>query len=236
MTAVISAFLWDVRLQYRAGFYHAAAFVLLFWLAVGRGLITGSAQWLLPPLLAGNLLMAGFYFVCGFFLLERDEGTLEARRVTPLSTRGLLGARAAGLLVLGLIENVLVALILSGLPAAPILLLLGLIGGMAILIFLGVIAVSRHASLNTFLMPSMLWSSVIALPTVTWLLQWHHPALVIHPIQAAMEFLRAAYEPAGATGDSLWLAALSLVLWASVLARLAGRALRSMQDGEREAA
>jgi fluoroquinolone transport system permease protein len=76
----------DAQLQLRNGFYYATAFVVLIWSLVLLRLPDLDFGWLLPALVAGNLLLNTFYFVGGLVLLEKDEGTLEARTVTPLRT------------------------------------------------------------------------------------------------------------------------------------------------------
>ena len=99
MSAFLTALRWDVVLQARNGFYWASGFVVLviggLLLAVPETVRSNQAA-LVPAILAINLQITTFFFVAGLMLLERDEGTLTALAVSPLSP-GALPRHAYGL-------------------------------------------------------------------------------------------------------------------------------------------
>ena len=88
MTAFFTALRWDIVVQARNGFYWATAFVVLvvggLLLNVPETARADPAAWV-PAILAVNLQITTFFFVAGLMLLERDEGTLTALAVSPLS-------------------------------------------------------------------------------------------------------------------------------------------------------
>jgi hypothetical protein len=88
MTPMLSALRWDVVLQARNGFYWASAFLVAMigalLLNLPEAARANSALWV-PAILAINLQITTFFFVAGLMLLERDEGTLAALAVSPLS-------------------------------------------------------------------------------------------------------------------------------------------------------
>jgi fluoroquinolone transport system permease protein len=201
MRRLRSALLWDVRLQVRNGFYTATAGVLLVWAAVATWLPPVDLRWLLPALILGNLVMNTFYFMAALVLLENDEGSLQARMVTPLTRAEYLAAKLASLSVLALAENLLIVVLLHGtgfaLPAMTAAILLACVQ----YTLLGFIAVARYDSLNTFLMPSVVYSSAAQIPLIAWVAQWQHPVLYLHPLQAPLvlgDFALRGTAPPGA--------------------------------------
>ena len=81
----LASSLWlDFRLQFRNGFYYAAAFVTVVAIVILRQFPNLDFKWLLPALLLNNLLIGTFYFFGALVLLEKKEGTLEAQIVTPI--------------------------------------------------------------------------------------------------------------------------------------------------------
>jgi fluoroquinolone transport system permease protein len=109
MSAFLTALRWDVVLQARNGFYWASAFVVLviggLLLAVPEAVRSNQAA-LVPAILAINLQITTFFFVAGLMLLERDEGTLTALAVSPLSPGGYLATRTVSLTVLAAVETI----------------------------------------------------------------------------------------------------------------------------------
>ncbi|MBA2572144.1 MAG: ABC transporter permease [Gemmatimonadetes bacterium] len=185
----------DAQLQLRNGFYYATAFVVLIWSLVLLRLPDLDFGWLLPALLAGNLLLNTFYFMGGLVLLEKDEGTLEARTVTPLRTGEYLAAKAITLTLLALVENVIIVALFRGLRFELLPLVAGIVLASGIYVLTGFVAVVRYGSINEFLMPSVVYTSLLTLPLLTYLGQWEHWLLYLHPLQAPLLLLRAAFVP-----------------------------------------
>ena len=185
----------DALLQVRNGFYSATAFVVLIWSLVLFQLPDLDFGWLLPALVAGNLLLNTFYFVGGLVLLEKDEGTLEARTVTPLRTREYLAAKGITLTLLALVENLIIVALFRGFRFDLLPLVAGIVLASGIYVLAGFIAVVRYGSINEFLMPSVVYTSLLTFPLLPYLGQWEHGLLYLHPLQAPLVMLRAAFEP-----------------------------------------
>jgi hypothetical protein len=96
-----------------------------------------------------------FYFLAALVLLERDEGSLQARRVTPLRQHEYLGSKLMTLTALALAENLIIVVLFHGTGFRWLLMSGAIVVASALLALLGVIAVARHDSINTFLMPSV---------------------------------------------------------------------------------
>jgi fluoroquinolone transport system permease protein len=249
MTRLSSTMKWDARLQWRNGFYAAALVVVIIWVLlisqipaqVLQSMSGFSLAWLLPAAVLGNLLVGTFYFMGGLLLLEKGEGTLEAQIVTPLRSSEYLLSKLGTLVFLSVIENSLLVgivylfrsrLLANGIPQLnmPILeitgsLLLfgaGLILGAAMFCLAGFLVVIRYDSINEYLLPSIVVTAVIMLPLVAYLTGWESWLLLLHPLQAPLTLLQAAWQP-----TQFWQLLYGLVyglLWSVLLFRAANNA------------
>jgi fluoroquinolone transport system permease protein len=228
-----AAVVWDARLQWRNGFYYAGIFVAVIYVLLLSQLRPALAQagqslapWL-PALVVTNMVVTTFYFMAGLVLLEKGEGTLAAQAVSPLRRGEYLAAKVLSLAGLALAENLVIVTAAVGLgewayagagegARLPIVFL---IAGMLLLAGLyalyGFIVVVRYASVNEFLMPSVLYTAALSLPLLdTYGLA---PSLLwyLHPVQAPILLLRGAFEPLAA-----WQVVYALVyggLWLALL-------------------
>jgi fluoroquinolone transport system permease protein len=216
-----SALLWDVRLQIRNGFYTATAVVLAVWVVIALWLPPVDLRWLLPALISGNLVLNTFYFMAALVLLENDEGSLQARTVTPLRRGEYLAAKLISLSALALAENLLIVLLLHGTSFSLPVMSVAIIIAAVHYTLIGFIAVARYDSLNTFLMPSILYSSAAQLPLIAWLVQWRHPLLYLHPLHAPIVISDIALS--GGAPTTVGFGVVISILWLAVL--LAGARL-----------
>ncbi len=185
---------WDVQLQIRNGFYHATAFVLIVWAAIIWRLPAIDLGWLLPALVLGNLMINTFYFMSGLVLLEKGEGTLAAQVVTPLRTWEYLAAKLITLGGLALAENILIVCLFYGFGFNLLPMIAAIILASVIYTLAGFIAVARFDSINEFLMPSILYTSLLTVPLMPYLARWESPLIYLHPVQAPLVLAEAAFQ------------------------------------------
>jgi fluoroquinolone transport system permease protein len=214
VSRLASAVRWDAVIQFRNGFYYAALFVTLVWIFLLRQVPLEYRLLLLPAMLAGNLLINAFYFVAGLVLLEKAEGSLQAQVVTPLRRGEYLASKALTLGLLSLAEGLAITLLGHGLAFNPLLLALGLLSGAGLLALLGFVAIARYDSINEYLMPSIGYMSALILPFIDYFQVWQSPLFYLHPLQAPLIVLRAAFQPIaplellfGLLASALWIAA-----------------------------
>jgi len=210
-----SSLLWDVRLQLRNGFYTATAVVLGVWAVIAVWLPPVDLRWLLPALVSGNLVINTFFFMAALVLLENEEGSLQARTVTPLRRGEYLAAKLISLGALALAENLLIVVLLHGTGFSLLAMATAILLASVHYTLIGFIAVARYDSLNTFLMPSILYSAAAQIPLIAWLLQWRHPLLYLHPLHAPLVISDIALR-----GGALFTVAFAVVIsvaWTAVL-------------------
>jgi fluoroquinolone transport system permease protein len=216
MNRLLATVRCDVTLQLRHGFYYATAFVLIFCVVVVSRIPSVDLSWLLPALLLGNLLLNTFYFIGGLILLEKGEGTLEAQVITPLRTWEYLVSKVGTLTLLGLVENTVIVMLLVGLGFNLPPLVASLVLTAVLYCLTGVIAVVRYHSINEYLMPSVLYTSLLLAPLLPYLAQWDTWLIYLHPLQATLLLAQSAFHPAprwhaiyGVLYSTLWIGFLS---------------------------
>lgn len=207
----------DIRLQFRNGFYYAALFVAAVTILVLRQLSAFDLAYWLPVILLNNLLIGTFYFIGGLILLEKGEGTLAAQVVTPLRTAEYLAAKLITLTGLAVVENVAIVA-LSGVEFSLLPLLVAIVLASLLLCLFGFVAVVRYDAINEYLLPSVLYLTLLLLPMLDYLALLPSPLYAPHPMTAPLALLAQACHAEYATSPVLaiiaalaWLAAMLLL-------------------------
>jgi fluoroquinolone transport system permease protein len=184
---------WEATLQFRNGFYYAVGFILVFWVILYSQIPHIDLRALLPGLLLGNLLVTTFYFMAGLVMLEKGEGSLEARVVTPLRSWEYLLVKVLALSLLVLAENLVIAALFSGFSFALLPVTFGLLLSGAIFTLTGFLAVVRYHSINEFLLPSMPYTLLLMLPLADFFGVIQSPLFYLHPVQAALVLMEGGF-------------------------------------------
>jgi fluoroquinolone transport system permease protein len=197
MTAMLTALRWDIVLQARNGFYWASAFLVAMigalLLYVPEAARANSAVWV-PAILAINLQITTFFFVAGLMLLERDEGTLAALAVSPLSPSGYLAMRTLSLTGLAAVETIALVWIGFGTSGSWWRMLAGTAALGVIYTGFGAAVAVRYESVNALLLPASAFVALLLLPLLPHFGVAPRWPFLIHPVEPPMILLRAAYD------------------------------------------
>ena len=211
MTRLAATLRTDLVVQLRNGFYLATALVVAFSIGFLRWLPKDAAALLLPVVLLENVVVNTFYFASALVLLERGEGTLAAQSVTPLRAGEYLASKVLTLTALSLGEGLLIAAAVGGLDARLAGTALGIGLAAALLCLAGVGLVVRYEALNEFIMPSVVYTSLLSLPLLGYFgvgaREWYLP----HPIQGPLDLLQARSPQTGALAYAIGYPALWIV-------------------------
>jgi len=222
MKRLLATLRCDIFLQVRNGFYAVSLFVLLVWVLLFSFLPRMELGWVMPILILGNLMVGTFFYIGGLVLLEKSEGTLEAQVVTPLRRQEYLAAKVISLTLLAILENLLITFLIYGLRLNLPILLLGLFLAAALFELFGFAVVIRYDSVNEYIFPAVLYTMLLSLPLIDFLGLWQSPLFYLHPIQAPLLILKAAFEPVPAGQLLYGLAYSSFWIW--LLTRLSQHA------------
>lgn len=196
MTAILNALRWDVIIQARNGFYWASAFLIIvisaLLLAVPDTARANSVLWV-PAILVVNLQITTFFFVAGLMLLERDEGTLNALAVSPLSPSGYLATRTLSLTALAAAETIAIVWIGFGAHASWPLTLAGTAALGVIYTGFGAAVATRYDSVNALLLPGSAFVAILLLPLLPHFGLAPRLPFLVHPLEPPMTLIRAGY-------------------------------------------
>jgi fluoroquinolone transport system permease protein len=188
----------DMLLQYRNGFYWVTAFMVALWIVfytqfpLARQI---DMAWVLPGFLLGNMLVYAFYYIGALVLLEKGEGTLESQVTTPLRGGEYLLSKVITLTLLSIVESLVITVLFYGAGFQIVPLLLGISMAGVLYALLGFIAVSRYDSVNEYLFPSMVFTLAFGLPLVDYYGLVKSWLFYLHPLQAPLSLLTAAFRP-----------------------------------------
>ena len=196
MTAILTALRWDVIVQARNGFYWASVFLIIvisaLLLSVPESARANSALWV-PAILVINLQITTFFFVAGLMLLERDEGTLNALAVSPLSPSGYLVMRTISLTGLAAAETIAIVWIGFGTSGAWLLILGGTAALGVIYTGFGAAVATRYDSVNALLLPASAFVALLLLPLLPHFGFAPRLPFFVHPLEPPITLIRAGY-------------------------------------------
>ena len=200
MRRLLATMRCDLVLQWRNGFFYAAAFVTGLWLLAGwlggGARFAAQLRWLLPALLVNELVIVTFFFVGGLVLLEKGEGSLRAQLVAPLRTREYLLSKIATLTGAAVLQCLGIVAALGLAHLNWVLLTAGLTLLAIMFVLVGLIAVLRAPSLEAYLGPAVLYVAVLFAPLLPYVAGWAAWPFYLHPVAAPLALLHAAVSPA----------------------------------------
>lgn len=213
----------DALMQLRYGFYFAAAFLTLLWVALLRVLPAGVGEVATPFVVFTDLAAVGYVFVAGMVLFEKGEKTLFALVSTPLRFREYLASKLATLTLLASVMSLVVVVLGYGFRFDAALLVLGVVLASVISLLVGFIMVSPFDSISDYMVPGQLPVLVLVSPLIPFFGIWEAPVFYLVPTHGALLLLGGAF---GATLHP-WQVAYALLyglLWTFALAFVARRA------------
>ncbi len=188
-----TAFAFDVRFQWRHGFYLVYAFVCsIYWILlyfvpdVYREKVMVLLTFSDPSAL--GLILAG-----GMVLLERDQGIHDPLFVTPIRTREYLLSKAASLSVLSLLAAWVIHLLSMGMPESPLSFSVGIVLTSSFMTLLSIGVVVRCRTINSFILLSQLFAIPFVLPLLGYFNVWQSKLFLLLPTEGTLRMLQSAF-------------------------------------------
>lgn len=188
---------WDVRLQFRYGFYAVYALLTVIFIiglrVIGPELRTDAAV----LLIATDPTLLGFYFIAALVLFEKEAGVLAALVTSPLGDRGYLASKVISLSLLAVVVAIVVAILGHGSTSTPglVVLIVGVALSASLFILIGFVAVARFDSINEYFISAVGWGTILVLPLFgyvgfveTWL-------FYLLPTQSTLILVEAGFSP-----------------------------------------
>ncbi|NJK63173.1 MAG: fluoroquinolone transporter permease [Synechococcaceae cyanobacterium SM2_3_1] len=194
MNRLLAALRLDWVLQLRYGFFYAAGFSLLVWLAILKALPQQVLPIALPLVVFLDLSIVGFYFMAGMVLFEKGENTLSALVVTPLRFWEYLSSKLITLTLMAVgVSMLLILANPTGVPGNVGSGLLGVIAMSVISLLIGLISVSPFRSLSTYMIPSQAYVLLMYAPIPSYFGWVESPFFYLFPTQGALLLLKGLF-------------------------------------------
>lgn len=207
MKRLLSMTLFDIKFQFRQGFYFAYLIVTVFYAAILWFLPVAISQKVLPFVLFTDISVLGFFFIGGILLLERGQNSLSALFVTPIKVQEYLLAKVISLSILSSIATLALYITVRGkLSFLPALLSIVWIN-MFIYTLLGIALVSQVKKINDYFIYGVPVGLILFIPLLSFFDVFEVPLFYLLPTEPTLELL---------CGDfSIW-ALLIMLFWAVV--------------------
>ena len=154
---LLSAFRFQLVLQFRHGFYYAYAVVCALYIALLLLFEPGLRSQAAAFVIFSDPAVLGFFFIGGIILLEKDENTLQNLFVTPIRTGEYVIAKDISLSLLAVLSSGIIAAAAVGFNANWAMLLTGVLLTSVVFIHIGIAAVSRIKSLNKYMLSAVVY-------------------------------------------------------------------------------
>jgi len=202
MSRLLSVMFTDVRVQIRNNLYTVGIGVSLI-IAVGLSQLANPLQLfsVVPALILIVVGATTMLYVAGLIIFEKEEGTLNATIVSPVTTVEYLTSKVITLTSLATLETLVMiggALFIMSvssevnLPNIPIL-LFGVITIGVLYTLIGVILVVRYNKISDYLIPMALVISSLQLPFVHFWGVVEHSGFLFIPTSAPTILMQGAF-------------------------------------------
>ena len=191
-----SAIYYDVKNQYRSGFYFAYLIVCLIYIAALRQFPAHITKQITTIIIFIDPSILGFYFIGGLILLEKRQRTLYGLFITPMSVSEYLLSKAISLTLLAILSSVLIAFSVIGTSINLALFIFTIILSSILFVFIGIAVVVRVPDLNHYLFLSALPMIVIAAPILDYLEVIQSNLFYLSPAHPVLNLLSEAISDA----------------------------------------
>lgn len=223
MSRFVSTVRLDLLQQLRYGFYYAAGFVTLLWIALLYALPETVEEVAVTFVVFTDIAAVGYVFIAGTVLFEKGEKTLFALLSTPLRFREYLASKLATLTALAIVMSLVVIGVGYGFVFDPALLVLGVLFTSLISLLVGFIFVAPFDSISEYLIPGQLPTLLIVAPLVYFFGIWESPIFYLIPTQGSLLLLGGAFGITQLLAWQIVYAVLYQLLWVAGLTLLARR-------------
>lgn len=211
----------DLLLQLRYGFYYAASFVTLVWIALLYPLPDSLLAPAVTFVIFTDLAVTGYYFIAGTVLFERGERTLFALLSTPLRFREYLASKLATLTALAAVASLVVVVAAFGSGFDVGLLTAGVVFTSLICLLVGFIVVAPFDSISRYLIPSQIPMVILGLPLLHFFGVWESPLFYLFPTHGSLLLLGGAFGTVSLSTAQIAYAVVYQLVWVCGLAALA---------------
>ncbi|WP_422658829.1 ABC transporter permease [Paenibacillus sp. EC2-1] len=209
-----AAFFYDVKLQFRHGFYYAYLIISTIYIMVLHALPQEFRQTADIILTFSDPGVLGFFFVGGLVLLEKGQNIHDNLFVTPYKPEEYILSKTLSLTALSILTCSVIHLSTFGFHTNLFLYLLGVAMTSFFFTLIGMGLSARCKTINQFFIKSMLYTSILILPLLETIGLWNSPLFYILPAKGSLLLIRSAFT--NLSLGELTYAVISLAVWCVV--------------------
>jgi fluoroquinolone transport system permease protein len=214
MVNLLSLSRYNIKLQFRHGFYYAYLFVCIVYIILLRLLSPEMRELLTPVLIFTDPSMLGIFFVGGIVFLERDDNTLQTLFVTPMRAGDYCLSKALSLGFLALLSSLVLAVAgKGGIAFDWPSLIAGTLFTSFLFTFAGLGVSVRTDSVIDYIMSVIPVVTAALLPFLRYFAVTDSFLMYLLPTQASLSLIHHGYSPGTVPAGELGLSAGILIVW-----------------------
>ena len=212
---------YEIKLQFRGGFYFAYIFVTILYIAFLRSIPSGFKDILAVFIIYSDPSIITFYFVAGMILLEKNEKTLDSVFLSSMSINLYLINKVLSLGAISLFTSFVIITASYGFDYNPFMLCIAVILSSAFYTLAGIAISVKSPTINRFIYPSIGFVMLFTLPAVNYIPQIHFFVFEYLPAMSIIRLLDYSLRGEFTFTDSLInsLYGFSMVVLAFIFAR-----------------
>jgi fluoroquinolone transport system permease protein len=213
----LSALKYDLKFQFRHGFYHVYLIITVLYILVLRFLPDGILDTATILILFTDPSVLGFFFIGGILLFERGQNIHASLFTTPVHLREYLWAKALSLALLALLSSFAIIVFTYGFNMNPLPLFFGILLSSIFFTLIGLTLAARFKSLNRYFFTSPLYIILFMLPLLELLGLARSPLFYLLPTKGSLLLIGGAL---AAPSPVEWLYSIAILIIWIVLAYL----------------
>ncbi len=190
-------FLYDVRFQFRHGFYAIYLIISAIYVAILWSIPAASRLLVTNALVFTDTSVLGLTFIGAIVLLEKQQNILQSLFVTPVRLAEYVIAKILSLSLIALLASLVILILPNGIRPSIGFFILGVLLSSGIFILIGLAAGARVTSLNGYLFGVMAGTIFFALPLLDYLQVYKSWWLYLLPSHAQLVLLSATHVELG---------------------------------------
>lgn len=185
----LSLFVFDLRFQWRHGFYWVYVFVCTCYWILLRFVPEAYQETTATVLTFSDPAALGLIMAGGMVLLERDQGVHDPLFVAPVHIREYLLAKAASLSVLSLAAGWVIHMATGSLPEYPLAFSAGIVLTSTFMTLLSIGVAARQRTINSFILMVQVYALPFILPLFSFLQLWHEDLFLVLPTEGTLRLI-----------------------------------------------
>lgn len=195
---MIMTVLYDIRFQWRHGFYLVYMLVCSFYLILLNSIPVHYKKSAALLLTFSDPSALGLILAGGIVMLEKDQGIHDSLFVTPIRLMEYLLAKAVSLSLLSILSAWTIHVFSLGIPSSPFHFTIGVLLTSSLFTFLSIGVVVRSQSINGFILLSQLYALPLALPLLDFFDTGDRFMYLIFPTEGSLLLLKSIMQQVSA--------------------------------------